>query len=136
VARAMLSEKKLANCQVRLGDMYSIPLDNASQDLVIFHQVLHFAEDPDSTLREATRVLKPGGTMLIIDFAPHDMEFLREQHAHRRLGFEEHEIKDIAAEAGLKAKNFENLQGGKLTVSIWHFEKNKMPAKDALKVVQ
>jgi len=135
VARAMLSEKKISNCQVRLGDMYSIPLDNQSQDVVIFHQVLHFAEDPETTIREAVRVLKPGGIMLIIDFAPHDMEFLREQHAHRRLGFEAKEIAAIGAAAGLKVKNVESLEGGKLTVSLWHFEKSKSAAKDTLKVV-
>lgn len=136
VARAMLDEKKITNCQVRLGDMYSIPLDNASQDAVIFHQVLHFAEDPDSTLMEAARVLKPGGTMLIVDFAPHDMEFLREQHAHRRLGFELEEINRMAREAGLSVKNAEALSGGKLTVNIWHFEKKKAAKDKGLKVVK
>ncbi|MHA1543707.1 MAG: ArsR/SmtB family transcription factor [Alphaproteobacteria bacterium] len=136
VARAMLSEKKITNCQVRLGDMYSIPLDNVSQDLVIFHQVLHFAEDPENTLREAARVLKPGGTMLIVDFAPHDMEFLREQHAHRRLGFEQKEITAMGIEAGLSIKAVENLQGGKLTVNIWNFEKNKAAKPESLKVVK
>lgn len=136
VARAMLAGKKITNCQVRLGDMYSIPLDNASQDLVIFHQVLHFAEDPEGAILEATRVLKPGGTMLIIDFSPHDMEFLREQHAHRRLGFEAKEIQAIGAEAGLKPVAIEALEGGKLTVAIWHFEKLKTNQKKALKVVK
>ncbi|HXV74051.1 MAG TPA: metalloregulator ArsR/SmtB family transcription factor, partial [Sphingomonadales bacterium] len=61
VARANLAEKKIANCQVRLGDMYSIPLDNASQDAVIFHQVLHFADDPAAAIAEAARVLRQGG---------------------------------------------------------------------------
>ncbi len=136
VARAMLAEKKITNCQVRLGDMYSIPLDNASQDLVIFHQVLHFAEDPEGAILEAARVLKPGGTMMIIDFSPHEMEFLREQHAHRRLGFEAGEIRTIGKQAGLTAKGVEALEGGKLTVNIWHFEKPKTAARKALKVIK
>lgn len=137
VARAMLAEKKITNCQVRLGDMYSIPVDNASQDAVIFHQVLHFANEPESAMQEAARVLRPGGTMLVVDFAPHDMEFLREQHAHRRLGFEAAEVARFGKEAGLKKIKILPLEGGKLTVTIWQFEKTKsvQPTKSALKVV-
>lgn len=125
VARAMLAEKRIANCQVRLGDMYSIPVDNQSQDAVIFHQVLHFADDPAAAIAEAARVLKPEGAMLIVDFAPHEMEFLREQHAHRRLGFARKEISRAADDAGLKEVNVTDLAGGELTVTIWQFEKKR-----------
>jgi len=125
VARANLAEKRIANCQVRLGDMYSVPLDNASEDAVIFHQVLHFADDPAAAIAEAARVLKPTGVMAIVDFSPHEMEFLREQHAHRRLGFEDKEISAFARAAGLKEGAFKHLAGGKLTVTIWTFEKKR-----------
>jgi ubiquinone/menaquinone biosynthesis C-methylase UbiE/DNA-binding transcriptional ArsR family regulator len=125
VARANLAENKVANCQVRLGDMYSIPLDNGSEDAVIFHQVLHFADDPAAAIAEAARVLKPGGVMAIVDFAPHEIEFLREQHAHRRLGFEDKEISAFAKAAGLKEAPVTHLAGGKLTVTIWAFEKKR-----------
>ncbi|MCH8081494.1 MAG: metalloregulator ArsR/SmtB family transcription factor [Proteobacteria bacterium] len=138
VARAMLAEKHITNCQVRLGDMYSIPVGNASQDAVIFHQVLHFADDPESALREAGRVLKEGGALLIVDFAPHEMEFLREQHAHRRLGFGAKEIAAYAKEADLKEISTIPLAGGKLTVNIWRFEKKRAAKKsrNSLKVVK
>jgi len=138
VARTMLAEKHISNCQVRLGDMYSIPVGNASQDVVIFHQVLHFADDPESALKEAGRVLKEGGVMLIVDFAPHEMEFLREQHAHRRLGFEENEIIAYAREADLREISTIPLAGSKLTVNIWQFEKKRAPkdARKPLKVVK
>ena len=135
VARAMLAENKVTNCQVRLGDMYSIPVDNHSQDAVIFHQVLHFADDPEGAIQEASRVLKPGGTMLIVDFAPHEMEFLREQHAHRRLGFEEGEIATYGKEVGLNKKKITLLKGGKLTVTIWEFEKSRGIKAKQLQVV-
>lgn len=138
VARAMLAEKHITNCQVRLGDMYSIPVGNASQDAVIFHQVLHFADDPESALLEAGRVLKEGGALLIVDFAPHEMEFLREQHAHRRLGFGAKEIAAYAKEAGLKEISTIPLAGGKLTVNIWRFEKKRAAknSRNPLKVVK
>jgi len=51
------------------------------------HQVLHFLDDPAAAIAEAARLLKPGGKLLVVDFAPHELEFLREQSAHRRLGF-------------------------------------------------
>ena len=138
VARAMLAEKKITNCQVQLGNMYSIPVATGSQDAVIFHQVLHFSDDPENTILEAARVLRPGGVMLIVDFAPHDMEFLREQHAHRRLGFDEGEIARYGKDAGLTANSIMPLAGGELTVTIWQFEKPKRirPKQKSLKVVK
>ncbi|MFQ5346836.1 MAG: ArsR/SmtB family transcription factor [Rhodothalassiaceae bacterium] len=119
VARTSLAAKALAHCQVRLGDMYAIPAANESFDLVIFHQVLHFADDPALAIREATRVLRPGGQILIVDFAPHDREFLRDEHQHRRLGFGDEEVVGWAEGAGLRSVGIEHLDGGELTVSLW-----------------
>ena len=87
LARDRLERAKLRNCSVRQGDLYDLPLANDSFDLVILHQVLHFLEDGARAIQEAARVLRPGGRLLVVDFAPHEEEFLREQFAHRRLGF-------------------------------------------------
>ena len=77
----------LKHCSVRQGDIYDLPLANDSFDVVIVHQVLHFLDDGARAIKEAARVLRPGGRLLVVDFAPHEQEFLREQFAHRRLGF-------------------------------------------------
>ena len=87
VARANLDRAGIANAQVRLGDIYHLPFARNSFDVVTIHQVLHYLDDPERALAEAARVLRPGGRLLIVDFAPHELEFLRERHAHRRLGF-------------------------------------------------
>ncbi|NVJ96701.1 MAG: metalloregulator ArsR/SmtB family transcription factor [Alphaproteobacteria bacterium] len=123
VARGNLAHKGLENCQVRQGDMYDLSVDDESQDLVLFHQVLHFADDPARALKEATRVLRSGGMLLIADFAPHKEEFLRDEQAHRRLGFADDEIAAMAMGAGLEQTDLRHLDGGKLRVTIWRFEK-------------
>src|SRR6266446_1929451 len=87
LARARLDRAGLKHCSVRQGDIYDLPLPRDSFDVVIVHQVLHFLDDGARAIREAARVLRPQGRLLVIDFAPHDLEFLREEHAHLRLGF-------------------------------------------------
>jgi ArsR family transcriptional regulator len=93
VARANLARAGLSNVYVRQGDMYRLPWSEPSFDAVTFHQVLHFADEPAAAIAEARRVLRPGGRMMIVDFAPHDVEILRREHAHRRLGFSDDEVR-------------------------------------------
>ena len=66
------------------------------------HQVLHFLSDPQRAVREAARVLAPGGRLLIVDFAPHELEFLREQYAHERLGFADPQVAPMVGRCGLE----------------------------------
>jgi ArsR family transcriptional regulator len=123
IARSKLSDIDQSDCQVRLGDMYDLGVDDDSQDLILFHQVLHFAENPQSAIKEAARAVKHGGAILIADFAPHTMEFLRDEHAHRRLGFADDEVKAWADSAGLSVKSSTYLDGGELRVVIWKLSK-------------
>ncbi len=121
IARASLGDLQ-AKAAVRFGDAYAPPLEAGAADLVTIHQVLHFLADPGRALSEAARLLKPGGRLLIVDFAPHDMEFLRAQHAHRRLGFADAEIVEWCAVAGVPALNTTTLSPHRrhaLTVKIW-----------------
>jgi ubiquinone/menaquinone biosynthesis C-methylase UbiE/DNA-binding transcriptional ArsR family regulator len=85
-ARSRLENAGLSHAQVRHGDLYNLPLDNGSCDAIVVHQVLHFLTSPAAALAEFARVLAPHGRLLLVDFAPHDLAFLREQHAHRLLG--------------------------------------------------
>ena len=119
VARVNLERAQLHNCTVRHGDMYALPFAVPGFDLVILHQVLHFAERPAEAVAEAARVLRPGGRLVIVDFAPHQLEALREQHAHRRLGFADDEVCGWVAEAGLAPASAIHLPGNPLTVAIW-----------------
>ena len=118
-ARAALASAEYRHVQLRHGDMYHLALPARSMDLVVLHQVLHFADDPVTVLRQVVRVLKPGGRLLLVDFAPHSQESLRDQHEHRRLGFATEDIAHWSVAAGLQAREAARLTGTPLTVVIW-----------------
>jgi ArsR family transcriptional regulator len=121
IARASLDDLR-AKAALRFGDAYAPPVEAGSADLVTIHQVLHFLSDPKRAVTEAARLLKRGGRLLIVDFAPHNLEFLREDHAHRRLGFSEEEIGEWCDGAGLGDLTVATLAPKKrdaLTVKIW-----------------
>ena len=124
VARSRLERAGLRNVILRQGDIYALPVERDRHDLVIIHRVLHYLDDPARAVREAARVLRPGGRLIVVDFAPHAHEFLREQHAHRRLGFDATEIADFMRLAGLDPIEHRDLkpprgEPDRLTVSIW-----------------
>ena len=119
VARSNLEKKRLRNCSVQHGDMYQLPLASQSFDAVTLHQVLHFAENPGEVIAEAARLLRPGGRIVVADFRSHDLVHLREEHAHRWLGFSDAQLLQWFADAGLKAALPRQLSGDPLTVSIW-----------------
>ena len=119
VARVKLDRANIAGASLRQGDMYALPLADGIAGTVILHQVLHYAQAPAAAIAEAARILAPGGRLLVVDFASHDREELRERDAHTRLGFADEAIHGWFAEAGLEADLTEHLEGGELTVSLW-----------------
>ena len=122
-ARMKLERAGLSHAQVRHGDLNNVPLPDGAAEAVVLHQVLHFLDDPAAAIAEAARLLAPGGRLLVVDFAPHELEFLREQSAHRRLGFARDQLVRLFEGSGLKLERFRELKtaasGGKLTVLLW-----------------
>ncbi len=119
LARVKLAQAGLASAELRQGDMYALPLPSGAAETVIIHQVLHFAQNPAAAVSEAARLLTPGGRLLIVDFAPHEREELRNTDAHVRLGFPDEAILKYLEEAGLESRVIEHLEGGELTVTLW-----------------
>ncbi len=123
LARARLERAGLRNAMLRQGDLYALPIERNAYDVVIIHQVLHYLDEPARAIREAARALRPGGRLLVVDFAPHVEERLRERHAHRRLGFGVDEIGTYMRDAGLDVTLQRDLVPdageGTLTVSLW-----------------
>ncbi|WP_213981911.1 metalloregulator ArsR/SmtB family transcription factor [Sphingomonas sp. dw_22] len=119
LARAKLTERGLANAELRQADLYALPLQDGGADAAILHHVLHFAQQPGAAIREAGRVLSAGGRLLIVDFAPHEREELRARDAHTRLGFSDEQMLGWFEGAGLAPVKIETLEGGELTVKLW-----------------
>ncbi|MGV6874926.1 ArsR/SmtB family transcription factor [Pseudochelatococcus sp. B33] len=124
VARANLEQAGLSHVQLRQGDIHALPVERNAFDLVLIHQVLHFLDDPARAIREAAAALAPGGRLLIVDFAAHELEFLREKHAHRRLGFSFEQMAGWLEDVGLDLVSHRDLappnpSADQLTVSLY-----------------
>ncbi len=123
VARAKLAAANISHAQVRLGDIADLDASIGLADLIIIHQVLHYFDDPGRAIAQARRALKPGGEMLVVDFAPHALEFLRSEHAHRRLGLSEGQMLGWARAAGLAVAGLTSFPPSHdaegLTVCLW-----------------
>jgi ubiquinone/menaquinone biosynthesis C-methylase UbiE/DNA-binding transcriptional ArsR family regulator len=122
IARTRTAEAGLEHCELRHGDIFATRLPAGHADLVVVHQVLHYLSDPAAAVAEAARLVAPGGRLVIADFAPHRLEFLREQHQHRRLGFSDEEMKRWLKTAGLSPAGRIALPPSKadgLTVHVW-----------------
>jgi ArsR family transcriptional regulator len=122
IARGQVAAAGLAACELRHGDIMGTGLADGCADLVLVHQVLHYLADPASAVAEAARLAGPGGRVLIVDFAPHDLEFLRAEHQHRRLGFSDAEMERWLTAAGLEGvatMTLPPVADRGLTVKIW-----------------
>ena len=126
IARNHVAEAGLKGCELRHGDIFGTRLPDGWADLVVVHQVLHYLTDPAAAVKEAARITAPDGRLVIVDFAPHKLEFLREQHQHRRLGFSDAEMRRwLGAEAfeQVEVATLPPSREAGLTVKIWTAER-------------
>lgn len=126
IARAKLDGHDV---ELRQGDVTALPLSEASADTILLHHVLHFVSAPEQALAECARTLDSGGRLVIVDFAPHDREELRDEHAHARLGFSDEQIARWTRRAGLDLADPETLEGAELAIKIWTAAKPGTPAQ-------
>jgi len=135
VARANLDRAGVTHAQVRQGDIFAAQIERNAFDLVTMHQVLHYLDDPARAIREAARMLRPGGRLLVVDFAPHSLDVLRDQHAHQRLGFSDQQMREWFEAAELNLEETQAFQPSapsddKLTVKLWLGRDHRMLIAD------
>jgi ArsR family transcriptional regulator len=119
IARANLDSPEFRHCALRRAAAEQLPFPDDSFDVVLSHMVLHFLANPGRCIDEAARVLRPGGLLILVDFAPHDARLLGPEHAHRWAGFADETIAGWLARAGLRSLEPVSLPGGALTVTLW-----------------
>jgi ubiquinone/menaquinone biosynthesis C-methylase UbiE/DNA-binding transcriptional ArsR family regulator len=98
--REQAARHGIDNVEFRLGDMEEAPIEDATVDLVFFSQSLHHALHPERSVKQAERILRPGGRIAILDLVKHRFEEARELYADQRLGFSEAELESMLTEAG------------------------------------
>ena len=140
LARTNLVADGHTHCSVRHGNIYALDVEAGAYDLAILHHVLHFLEDPAAAITAAADALRPGGLLIVVDFAPHQLETLRKNHAHRRLGFADDEVTDWCTSAGLNdvtvshlvppREEVANPDAELLTVTFWTSTRSDTPAAD------
>lgn len=96
----------LSNLEYRLGDMEAAPIADSEVELAFFSQSLHHSPHPDRAIREAFRILKPGGRIAILDLLRHQFEEARDLYADLWLGFTELELHRFLEAAGFSSVTF------------------------------
>jgi ubiquinone/menaquinone biosynthesis C-methylase UbiE/DNA-binding transcriptional ArsR family regulator len=100
VGREFAAKHNLANLEYKLGDIEEVPLPDRSVDLALLSQALHHARRPQVAVREAYRILKPGGQVVILDLEEHGFEKARELYGDVWLGFTERALQGFLKKAG------------------------------------
>ena len=100
--RELALKHGVKNLEYRKGDLEEVPIRDAAVDLAFFSQALHHAQHPDRAVREAWRILKPGGRIVVLDLLRHSYEEARELYADLWLGFTEVEVTRFLRQAGFK----------------------------------
>jgi len=107
VGRDLAKRSGLKNLEYRLGDMENPPIRPGSVDVAILSQALHHAVNPPRVLEVAWKILRPGGTLLILDLVEHTFEAAREMYADVWLGFSPAELARLMREAKFEGVSVE-----------------------------
>ncbi len=95
-ARENLREDERADdsrVEFRQGDAHALPLEDSEVDAAFAHMVLQYLADPGQALAEMHRGVRPGGTLVVVDFVAHELSWMRDELGVQNLGFEEDEVR-------------------------------------------
>ena len=105
-AKALAAARAIKNLSIKKGEIEDLPLEDGSIDVALLSQALHHAKDPVKAIREAARILAPGGTLLLLDLKSHKEEWVRKL-GDKWMGFDEESLRKMMKDAGLRDLQFE-----------------------------
>jgi ArsR family transcriptional regulator len=101
-ARELAARRRVKNVTWKKGELEKLPLSDSTVDVALLSQALHHADDPAAAVKEAVRVLVPGGRVLVLDLRQHEEQWVHERLGDRWPGFADETLKQLLAGAGLQ----------------------------------
>jgi SAM-dependent methyltransferase len=100
-AKELAGRRQVSNVQWKKGDLARLPLRDGSVDVALLSQALHHASDPERAVAEAVRILRPGGSVLVLDLREHEQDWVRTRFGDRHLGFSPAQLETLLHDSGL-----------------------------------
>lgn len=111
-------EHRPARVELVLGELEALPMQNETVDVVFLSQALHHVGQPAVAIREAARILRADGWLIVLDLHQHDQEWMREQWADVWLGFDPDQVEQWIVQAGLIPRHREAVAGGNAAINV------------------
>jgi len=110
--------------EFRIGSIEHLPMREAETDMVVLSMALHHIADPVHALKEAARVLKKKGRLILADLKKHKEAVMQERFADLYLGFEPSQLRTFIEESGFQiVKEIKGKGKGKLECLFFLAEK-------------
>ncbi len=134
LARKRAERERRDNVTFRVGRIEALDEPAAAYDLVVLSQSLHHMAAPEQALRQAYRLLRPGGRVIVVDLAPHQQAWVLDKLAHRHLGFAPERLTAMLEDAGFAPVALEQVhqrRGEAFTVLLATGQKPPTPGRPA-----
>ncbi|MHC4614109.1 MAG: class I SAM-dependent methyltransferase [Planctomycetota bacterium] len=98
------------NVELVRGDLTDLSIGDEQVDAAVVSLVMISIGQPEVAVREIARILRPRGLAMVVDMVPHDRESYRHTMGHLHLGFDEEQVRQWAAAAGLTDLRYRRLR--------------------------